>query len=189
MTTAILKQTTKRIKGGEIIAHQNPPNDWEQIEVVQVYLPLAGIKAHVFTTLRNFKFVGHVMEAKSEYKGKMVSLRQMSTLPDYVPVDPKTGKTFKIAMPELELAILESNGFRKPNGGTVKLEGKGLLDSILAMGAVNVGYQMPFDPECYTSTRDLKEMMVTAYCKTFQCAKDEAIAKAKEFLVKEIQND
>lgn len=182
MTTAILKQTTKRI-------HQNPPSTWEQIEVVQVYLPLAGMKAHVFTTLRFFKFVEHVPEAQTEYKGKAVFFRQMSTLPDYVPVDPKTGKTFKIAMPELELAILQSNGFRKSNGGTVKLEGKGLLDSTLAMGAVGVGYQMPFDPECYTSTRDLKEMMVAAYCKTFQCAKDEAIAKAKEFLIKEMQND
>jgi hypothetical protein len=189
MTTSILKETTKRIKGGEIIAHQNPPSDWEQVEVVQVYLPLAGIKAHVFTTLRNFRFIEHVPEAQTEYKGKAVFFRQMSILPDYVPVDPKTGKAFKMAMPELELAILESNGFRKPNGGTVKLEGKGLLDSTLAMGAVAVGYQMPFDPEYYTPTRELKEMMIAAYCKTFQCAKDKAIAKAKEFLIKEIQND
>jgi hypothetical protein len=180
----------KRIRDCDVISHQSTAKDWKEIELIEVLLPLSKMRSHLFVRLSNYKFVGAIMEASAKYKEKMIHFRVIpnaNTL-KWRAFDLDSQSYYWLEIPELELAILESETGK--NGRRIKLNGQeGVSNSIFAMGCTAFNGSVAFDFDLYNNSTELKEMMVSSYRKMFQCKKEAAIAKAKEFLVKEIQND
>ena len=166
-------------RGTGIPPHSIHPDQWRNVEIVQVDLP-SGYRVHWFTRLYKYKFVEGVQHAETSYNGQTVRFREVASViddepsHDWVPVDAK-GRRIRFELPQVEAQIVRLEPW-KTSSTAIRLDGEGILKGWT--GVILSMYEMSFERDHYLHLHRLRELILDHYRPVFNAANDRHLTSA-----------
>jgi hypothetical protein len=166
-------------RGTGIPPHSIHPDQWRNVEIVQVDLP-SGYRVHWFTRLTKYRFIDGVQHAETSYNGQVVRFREVASVidneasHDWVPVDAK-GRRIRFELPQVEAQIVRLEPW-KTSSTAIRLDGEGILKGWT--GVILSMYEMSFERDHYLHLHRLRELILDHYRPVFQITNDRHLTSA-----------
>ena len=166
-------------RGTGIPPHSIHPDQWRNVEIVQVDLP-SGYRVHWFTRLTKYRFIEGIQHAETSYNGHTVRFREVASVVDgeavhdWVPVDAR-GRRIRFMLPQVEAQIVRLEPW-KTSSTAIRLDGEGILRGWT--GVILSAYEMSFEREHYLHLHRLRELILDHYRPVFQITNDRHLTTA-----------